>query len=131
VSGSKRKQQDDEENVDDGNRHIDSRTSRKILKIGRDLAEEDEVEEGDRNPPNRPPSAAGAFTLESRFGAEEGQDHDRSGSEDEEAWGDEEDIDEEVASLPLRTTLRLRGSLLTLQMNRRTLTQPIWILLIS
>jgi essential nuclear protein 1 len=116
--------------VDDGNRHIDSRTSRKILKIGRDLAEEDE-EDGDKTLQNGPPGAAAAFTLESRYAAVEGQDHDRSGSEDEEAWGDEEDIDEEVASLPSRTTLRLRGSLLTLQMNRRTLTQLIWILLIS
>lgn len=74
---------------DDENKYVDTKSSRRILKIGQDLA--DEVDgESIIQPPNP------AFAFESRFGDEEeaaeaGQD------DDEEAWGDEEeDIVEEI-----------------------------------
>ncbi|KAL8757595.1 MAG: hypothetical protein Q9184_004166 [Pyrenodesmia sp. 2 TL-2023] len=68
---------------DDENKFVDSKSSRKILKIGQDLV--DEVDgESIIQPPNP------AFAFESRFGDEEaaeaGQDH------GEEAWGDEDEV---------------------------------------
>ena len=68
---------------DDGSGYVDSRSSRKILKIGQDLADEEqqEVISAAPNP---------AFTFESRFdGASESEEDD--GRYDDEAWGDEED----------------------------------------
>ena len=74
---------------DDGNGYVDSRSSRKILKIGQDLADEEqqEIVTAAPNP---------AFTFESRFGgASEPEEED--GRCEDEAWGDEEDdIVEEV-----------------------------------
>lgn len=75
---------------DDGGGYVDSRSSRKILKIGQDLADEEQQEIGAAAP--NP-----AFTFESRFGgasASEGED----GRYDDEAWGDEEDeiVEEDV-----------------------------------
>ena len=74
---------------DDGGGYVDSRSSRKILKIGQDLADEEQHEIG-AAAPNL------AFTFESRFGRpseSEGED-DRY---DDEAWGDDEgEIVEEV-----------------------------------
>ena len=74
---------------DDGSGYVDSRSSRKILKIGQDLADE-EHQENVAAAPNP------AFTFESRFrGTSEPDEED--GGFDEEAWGDEEDdIIEEV-----------------------------------
>lgn len=74
---------------DDGSGYVDSRSSRKILKIGQDLADEEQQEDV-AAAPNQ------AFTFESRFrGASEPEEED--GGFDEEAWGDEEDdIVEEV-----------------------------------
>ena len=68
---------------EDGGGYVDSRSSRKILKIGQDL--EDEVQqEAVLIAPNP------AFTFESRFGgsSEPAEDDVRH---DDEAWGDEED----------------------------------------
>ena len=76
---------------DEAERYIDSKSSRKILKIGQDLVDEEQQEAG-LIAPNP------AFTFESRFDdeyclLEAGQD------DDEEAWGDEgDDIVEEVVS---------------------------------
>ena len=64
--------------------YIDSRSSRKILKIGQDLADE-EHEESLASAPNP------AFTFESRFGAESGSEDDAARNSDEEAWVDEAD----------------------------------------
>lgn len=81
----KRKSQLEEED----DRYVDSRSSRKILKIGRDLV--NEANEGHITEALNP-----AFTFESRFAhgdepAELGQ------LDDEDAWGDEEeDVIEEV-----------------------------------
>lgn len=70
---------------------VDSGSSRKILKIGQDLLEE-EQEENVVTAPNP------AFAFESRFAQESDSDEDaRIGGE--EAWGDEdEDVVEEVVS---------------------------------
>ena len=63
---------------------MDSRSSRKILKIGQDLVDEDQ-QESTASEPNP------AFTFESRFGAESGSEEgDERQDDDEEAWGDEE-----------------------------------------
>lgn len=76
---------------DDGGGYVDSRSSRKILKIGQDLADE-EQEENVAAAPNP------AFTFESRFGGvSEPPEEEEDGQYDAEAWGDEEDgIVEEV-----------------------------------
>ncbi|KAJ4376103.1 snoRNA-binding rRNA-processing protein [Neocucurbitaria cava] len=73
---------------------VDSKSSRRILEIGRELEEEDERE----NQVRRPKEANPAFDFETRLGedddgveGEEGQFED-----DEEAWGEEEDEVEEV-----------------------------------
>ncbi|KAL9026202.1 MAG: hypothetical protein Q9196_005097 [Gyalolechia fulgens] len=80
----KRKSKSEEED----DKYVDSRSSRKILKIGQDLA--DEANEGSRiQPPNS------AFTLESRF-ADEDEPAQAGQVDDEETWGDDDDdvIDE-------------------------------------
>ena len=82
---------------DDNDRYVDSRSSRKILKIGQDLA--DEVNEVFTVQTPNP-----AFAFNSRFGnkddpAEVGKD-----DEEEEAWGDEdEDTFEEPVGPLVRT----------------------------
>lgn len=77
---------------------MDSKSSRKILKIGQDLA--DEVDGESIVQPSNP-----AFAFESRFGDEEaaeaGQD------DDEEAWGDEDEVVvEEIVGLSASRTKR-------------------------
>ena len=75
---------------DDGSGYVDSRSSRKILKIGRDLADEEQRE-------NVAPGPNPAFIFESRFGvAREPEEED--GRYDDEAWGDDEDdaVEEDV-----------------------------------
>ncbi|KAL8707671.1 MAG: hypothetical protein Q9220_007333 [cf. Caloplaca sp. 1 TL-2023] len=68
---------------DDDDKFVDTRSSRKILKIGRDLSNEVHEEAGVKasNP---------AFTFESRFGDENVPPREEL-DEDEEAWGDEEE----------------------------------------
>ena len=84
VKSNKRKAK--AEDVED--RFVDSRSSRKILKIGQELVEEDQKE-------NTPIIPNPAFTFESRFGAESQSDEDAAADED--GWGDEEDeVIEEV-----------------------------------
>jgi essential nuclear protein 1 len=90
---------------------IDTKASRKILRIGQDLADEDEEErkaryaEQQTNP---------AFDFESRFAndVQSEEEEDAGKWDDEEAWGDEEEVFEvEVctfalsAVLPFLTTL--------------------------
>ena len=70
----KSRSQDDEE------KFVDSKASRKILRIGQELADEDEAE----NQVTKPNSA---FDFESRFEDEDEQEP----FEDQEAWGDEEE----------------------------------------
>ncbi len=63
--------------------YVDSRSSRKILKIGQDLADEEEKENA-KGAPNP------AFTFESRFGGDDASEEDDTQQDDDEAWGDEE-----------------------------------------
>lgn len=68
---------------DEDDKYVDSRSTRKILKISQDLLENDKDESG-VFPPNR------AFSLESRFGLDDLLDFQ---DKDDEDWGDEE-VDE-------------------------------------
>jgi essential nuclear protein 1 len=69
--------------------YVDSRASRNILKIGQELADE-EKELQRISKPNT------AFDFNSRFEDEDQE----AGYEDEEAWGDEDEIVEEVELAP-------------------------------
>jgi essential nuclear protein 1 len=74
---------------------IDARASRKILKIGQELVEE-ETEGSKAIPPST------AFTFESRFD-EHNPSEEELRYEDEEGWGDEDDgVVEEVVCLATR-----------------------------
>ncbi|KAI1381765.1 Bystin-domain-containing protein [Hypoxylon crocopeplum] len=84
----KRKSKADEEEQDN---YIDSKASKKILRIGRELAEEIDVA------PPRPPTESNAFGFESRFD-EDGEDD--GAFEDEDVWGDEDEIVEEIEIAP-------------------------------
>ena len=70
--------------------YVDSRSSRKILKIGQDLIDEDQqdIVSAAPNP---------AFALESRFVGSSDSEEDQRGYDDEDAWGDgEEDVVDEM-----------------------------------
>lgn len=77
---------------DGEDKFVDSRSSRKILKIGQSLVEE-EQDENATIAPNP------AFAFESRFA--EGSDSDEDiGRDDDQAWGDEEDdVIEEIVCI--------------------------------
>ncbi|KAF1962199.1 Bystin-domain-containing protein [Byssothecium circinans] len=79
---------------DDGPGYVDSKSSRKILEIGRELAEEAESE----NKVRRPPIANPAFDFEARLGED---DEEPTTQYDDEAWGDEEEEEEEVEELEI------------------------------
>ena len=82
------------ENEED--QYVDARSTRKILKIGQDLANE-EQEQDLKSAPNP------AFALESRLGEENEQDEDAR-LHNEEEWGDEdEDEIEEVVCIKSTT----------------------------
>lgn len=73
---------------------VDSKASRKILQIGRELAEEEENE----NQTQRPAPANPAFDFAARLAEEESDEEPRAQYDDEEAWGDEDEeiVEEEV-----------------------------------
>lgn len=78
---------------DEGEQFVDSKASRKILRIGQDLVDED-TEENQVQKPNT------AFDFESRFDEQDEED----AFEDAEAWGDEEEVEEiELAPDDLET----------------------------
>jgi essential nuclear protein 1 len=77
------KQEDSEEN------YVDSRASRNILRIGQELADEEEEIQ-------RIPKPNTAFDFNSRFEDEDQE----AGYEDEEAWGDEDEVVEEAELAP-------------------------------
>lgn len=81
---TKRKSKDVEESED---AFVDSKASKNILRIGRELMEEENAE----NPVTKP--TVDNFGYDSRFGEEE-EDH--KGYDEEEAWGDDDDMVEEV-----------------------------------
>jgi essential nuclear protein 1 len=72
---------------DDAPGFVDSKASRRILQIGRELNEENEVA------PPRPPKESTAFGFDSRVD-QEGDEQDGFGEED--VWGDEEEVIEEI-----------------------------------
>ena len=79
----KRKAKQDED--DEEAKFIDSRASRKILKIGQELQDEDQAARP--LPPSKDP-----FAFQSRFPEEDQEEEDLEKYEhDDEAWGDEED----------------------------------------
>jgi len=79
---------------------IDSKASRKILKIGQELADEDQEEANARRNAQRP-LVNPAFAFDSRFGEDEVEEDELGEYDDDEAWGDEEEIVEEVVSLSI------------------------------
>lgn len=79
---SKRKSRHED---DSGDKFIDSKQSRKILKIGQELADEDEQE-------SRTAAPNAAFNFESRFPADEEEAD--AFPEDDDEWGDEDEIEE-------------------------------------
>ena len=77
----------------EGDGYVDSRSSRKILKIGQELAEEVQAE-------NVAAAPNPAFTFQSRYGGEDAQEEDTTQyDDDDDAWGDEEDVVEEIVRL--------------------------------
>ena len=68
--------------------YVDSRSSRKILKIGQELEEEEKLP----SPKDEPTSA---FAFESRF-PEDDREEEQGRFDDEEVWGDEEEVVEDV-----------------------------------
>ncbi|KAF2126982.1 rRNA processing protein-like protein Bystin [Dothidotthia symphoricarpi CBS 119687] len=76
--------------------YVDSKSSRKILDIGRQLEEEDEREKDAR----RPPGANPAFAFETRLGDDDDDDDAAAdgleGLDDDEAWGDDDDHVDDV-----------------------------------
>lgn len=70
--------------------YIDSKASRNILRIGRELIEENDVA------PPRPPTEPDAFGFDSRFDQVEADD---DAFPDEETWGDEGDEEEIVEEI--------------------------------
>ncbi|EOO03863.1 putative rrna processing protein [Phaeoacremonium minimum UCRPA7] len=70
---------------------VDSKASRKILRIGRELIEEDRLE----NPVTEPAPSA----FDSRFDFED-EEHEVFDDDNDEAWGDEDDVVEEIEIAP-------------------------------
>lgn len=74
--------------IQEEEKFVDSKASRKILKIGQELADEDQAE-------GKPDQQTSAFNFESRFGG--GEDEEDEGTyENEDAWGDDDEVVEEV-----------------------------------
>lgn len=76
---------------EDGEAFIGAKASKQILKLGRELADENDTA------PPRPPTESNAFGFESRFADEE-----EAGpfDNDDEAWGEDDEIVEEVEIEP-------------------------------
>ncbi|KEY74291.1 hypothetical protein S7711_00448 [Stachybotrys chartarum IBT 7711] len=82
----KRKSKDRKD--EDEDHFVDARASRNILRIGRELAEEDAANISVQNP------TVDTFGLDSRF--EDEAEGEPQTYDDEEAWGDEDDVVEEI-----------------------------------
>ncbi|EMR61316.1 putative rrna processing protein [Eutypa lata UCREL1] len=91
----KRKSHGDGEDAerDNSGNYIDSKASRQILKIGRELAEENDVA------PPRPPTESDAFGFDSRF-EEEDDDAEGGGGLEDDVWGDDDEVVEEIEVEP-------------------------------
>lgn len=93
----KRKHAEDKPGEND---YVESKSSQRILQIGQDLVEEDQTErkKAEPNP---------AFAIESRSAPGAQEEDDRAAFEDEDededdAWGDEEELAEEVVRRKVR-----------------------------
>ncbi|KAK6603856.1 bystin [Botrytis cinerea] len=87
-SGKRKSRNEDEEE-----KFVDSKSSRRILKIGQELADEDEAET-QASKPNA------AFNFDSRFENEDEEDEPEFGDEDGEEWGDDDEVPELVELAP-------------------------------
>ena len=92
---NKKRKSEDVTNKEEG--FVNSKASRNILQLGQDLAAEDEAEQE----ANRPAQPNPAFAFESRFPVDGSDDEEQGGAEvgeydDEEAWGSDDEIVEEV-----------------------------------
>jgi essential nuclear protein 1 len=89
-----KRQKRTQEDKDDEQNYVDSKSSRKILDIGRELAEEDEQETQAR----RSKGANAAFDFETRMGEADGmvEEVQHLDDDEDEAWGEEDDEVEEV-----------------------------------
>jgi hypothetical protein len=92
---NKKRKSEDVPNKEDG--FVNSKASRNILQLGQDLAAEDEAEQE----ANRPAQPNPAFAFESRFPLEGEDDEEEGGAEvgeydDEEAWGSDDEVVEEI-----------------------------------
>jgi essential nuclear protein 1 len=89
---AKRQKRNKDDKADEQN-YVDSKSSRKILEIGRELEEEDERE----NQARRPQEANAAFDFETRLGEDHVDSEDVIQHDDgEDAWGEDDDEVEEV-----------------------------------
>lgn len=84
-TGKKTKAEKTEENF------VNPKQSARILQLGRELADEDEKPEAGAKPPKS------AFDVDSRFAPED--DGDADAYDDEEAWGEEEEIELDEAEI--------------------------------
>ncbi|KAM0130313.1 hypothetical protein ACHAP3_007452 [Botrytis cinerea] len=87
-SGKRKSRNEDEEE-----KFVDSKSSRRILKIGQELADEDEAETQAAKP-------NAAFKFDSRFENEDEEDEPEFGDEDGEEWGDDDEVPELVELAP-------------------------------
>ena len=89
-AGRKRKSTDGGDRQDG---YVDSKSSRRILDLGQDLAAEDAAE----RQPGKPTEPNSLFTFESRFPDDSLRDDDAEqpgAFEDEDAWGSDEEVEE-------------------------------------
>lgn len=91
TKSSKRKSRSDENDED---HYIDAKTSRKILQIGQDLADEDAAHT--RTDSTDEIETNAAFNFDSRFTAEEESDDEDAQKYGDDEWGDEVEEVEEV-----------------------------------
>ena len=90
-STGKRKSRSDDEVQGDG--YVDARSSRKILSIAQDLADEDDQ---DRKVAAKAAAPNAAFAIDSRFGFEDEENDDPQGQyDDEEEWLPDENVETE------------------------------------
>ena len=92
-SGKKRSKRESDGDKDDDH-FIDAKSSRKILSLGRDLLEEEQREGAAPTAASSGGATTSAFDFDpARFGHESDED---AAFDEEEAWGDEEEIVEEI-----------------------------------
>lgn len=85
---AKRQKRNKDDDTQDELGYVDSKSSRKILDIGRELEEEDERE----SRANHPTAANPAFDFESRMGEDDAEDVQVDHfDDDDEGWGDDDD----------------------------------------